>query len=186
MASKQLTRTEFLKLSAGFIGIGAVPFTLGCPSDDTTDDGADSENGSTSNNPTTTGVSSESTADTPGTTVDPDSTSTGEPPGGTDSTSTGEPPGTESTSGDSTTGEPAGCTTDPDIVIGMNHGHEMVVSLAEVMAGVQIDYDIQGTSMHPHTVTLTAEHFMMLQQGMEVMVVSSNSGHTHTVTVSCG
>jgi hypothetical protein len=38
-----------------------------------------------------------------------------------------------------------------------------------------------------HSVTLTVEHFAMLQQGMQVVVESSfRTSHSHTVTVSCG
>jgi hypothetical protein len=165
MASKNLTRTEFLKISAGFLGASAVPFMFGCPGDDTGDEGA----GST-------------TADPPGTsTGDPDSSS-GTPPG-TDTGSSGMP-GTDSSSGGETSSN--ACTTDPDVMIGSNHGHELVVPLADVEAGVEATYNIQGTSMHPHSVTLTAEHFTMLQQGMQVVVDSSmDAMHTHAVTVSC-
>ena len=62
----------------------------------------------------------------------------------------------------------------------------MTVSMADVTAGVQKDYNIQGTSGHPHTVTVTAAMFAMLQQNLQVMVVSSvDAGHPHTVTIRC-
>jgi hypothetical protein len=184
MASKQMTRNQFLKISAGLVGATAVPFTFGCPGDDTGDEGAGTTEtpGTTTETPGTTTNDPGTTTNTPGTTTDDPNTDTGP---GADSTS-GEPPETSSTSdGESTAA--AGCTVDPDVIIGSNHGHELVVSLADVMAGVEETYGIQGTSMHPHTVTLTAEHFMMLQQGMEVVVDSSmDAGHTHAVTVTCG
>jgi hypothetical protein len=76
---------------------------------------------------------------------------------------------------------------DPDVTIGANHGHELTVPLADVMAGTDAMYSIQGTSPHDHTVTLTAAHFTALQQGMQVMVTASvGDGHNHQVTVSCG
>jgi hypothetical protein len=184
MTSKNMTRNDFLRISAGFVGMTAVPFGLGCPSDDTTDDGADSGNVSTTDTPPGT-----STTDDPGTTTGDPQTSTGPIDGSSSSSegSTGPIDGSSSSGGgDSTTGEPGACVADPDVEIGSNHGHELVVPLADVMAGVEATYDIQGTSMHPHSVTLTAEHFTMLQGGMQVMVDSSNdNGHTHAVTVSC-
>jgi hypothetical protein len=184
MASKNLTRTEFLKISAGFLGASAVPFMFGCPGDDTGDEGA----GSTTADPpgTSTGDPDSSSGTPPGTDTgsssgDPDSSS-GTPPG-TDTGSSGMP-GTDSSSGGETSSN--ACTTDPDVMIGSNHGHELVVPLADVEAGVEATYNIQGTSMHPHSVTLTAEHFTMLQQGMQVVVDSSmDAMHTHAVTVSC-
>jgi hypothetical protein len=185
MASKNLTRTEFLKISAGFLGASAVPFMFGCPGDDTGDEGA----GSTTADPpgTSTGDPDSSSGTPPGTDTgsssgDPDSSS-GTPPG-TDTGSSSGMPGTDSSSGGETSSN--ACTTDPDVMIESNHGHELVVPLADVEAGVEATYNIQGTSMHPHSVTLTAEHFTMLQQGMQVVVDSSmDAMHTHAVTVSC-
>jgi hypothetical protein len=186
MTSKNITRNDFLRLSAGFVGVSAIPFTFGCPSDDTTDDGADSGNVSTTDTPPGT-----STTDTPETsTTDTPETSTG-PLDGSSSSDSGPLDGSSSSSGstggDSTTGEPGACEADPDVVIGTNHGHELVVPLADVMAAVEVTYNIQGTSMHSHEVTLTAADFAMLQAGMVVMVTSSQGAmHDHAVTVSCG
>lgn len=71
-------------------------------------------------------------------------------------------------------------------VIGANHGHTMTVPAADIVAGVEKTYQIQGASAHPHTVTISAAQFTMLQANTTIMVVSSNdSAHTHTVTVSC-
>jgi hypothetical protein len=64
----------------------------------------------------------------------------------------------------------------------------MVVSAADVTAGVQKEYDIQGESRHAHTVTLTADHFTTLQNGGTVTVMSSTDGvpaHPHEITVTC-
>ncbi|HWO19219.1 MAG TPA: hypothetical protein VNO30_10590 [Kofleriaceae bacterium] len=70
--------------------------------------------------------------------------------------------------------------------IATNHGHAMTVSMADVTAGVEKIYNIQGTSSHPHTVTVTAAMFAMLQQNIQVTVVSSeDAGHPHTVTIRC-
>jgi hypothetical protein len=67
-----------------------------------------------------------------------------------------------------------------------NHGHTMTVPQADVMAGVTKVYNIQGTSDHPHTVTVTDAMFTRLQQNMPVTAVSSvDAGHPHTVTIRC-
>lgn len=71
-------------------------------------------------------------------------------------------------------------------MISANHGHELVVSEADVLAAADKTYDITGTSMHSHSVTITAAQFGMLAQGTSVMVTSTSGGnHTHTVTVTC-
>jgi hypothetical protein len=72
--------------------------------------------------------------------------------------------------------------------IGTNHGHAfaMMVTKEDVIAGQEKTYDIQGVSQHPHTVTVTAAMFAMLQQNMQVTVTSSeDAGHTHVVTIRC-
>lgn len=71
-------------------------------------------------------------------------------------------------------------------VIAANHGHAAAVPGADVAAGVEKMYNIQGASGHPHTITITAAMFTMLKAGTPVTVTSSNvAGHTHDVTVTC-
>jgi hypothetical protein len=89
-------------------------------------------------------------------------------------------------------GPPASCTArDPKTVIGSNHGHAfaMAVTKEDVMAGQMMPYNIKGVSDHPHTVTITAAMFAMLQQNMPITVMSTTDGaspgHAHMVTVSC-
>ncbi len=72
--------------------------------------------------------------------------------------------------------------------IGNNHGHAfaMMVTKEDVIAGQEKTYNIQGVSPHPHTVTVTAAMFTMLQQNMQVTVTSSeDAAHTHVVTIRC-
>src|SRR5690349_4620287 len=57
--------------------------------------------------------------------------------------------------------------------IGTNHGHALVVPIADVTAGVAKTYSIQGGSGHPHTVMITAAMFAMLQQNQTVSATSS-------------
>jgi len=77
------------------------------------------------------------------------------------------------------------CAT-TNIMIATNHGHAGMVPAADVMAGVEKQYNIKGASAHPHTITVTAAMFAMLKAGSAVMVTSSNdAGHTHVVTITC-
>ncbi len=70
--------------------------------------------------------------------------------------------------------------------IGTNHGHTLTVSAADVAAGTEKTYNIQGTSDHAHSVTVTAAQFTSLQSNQQISSTSSNdSGHTHSVTISC-
>jgi hypothetical protein len=70
--------------------------------------------------------------------------------------------------------------------IATNHGHELVVTAADVMAGMDKTYDIQGAALHVHSVTLTAADFTTLSQGGTVMKASTaGADHTHMVTVTC-
>ncbi len=81
---------------------------------------------------------------------------------------------------------PAATCTSATGAIGTNHGHSITVPPADIVAGVDKTYDIQGGSMHPHFVVVSAAMFTMLKAGMAIMVTSSVvAGHTHPVTVTC-
>ncbi|MCK0144751.1 hypothetical protein MWU78_03710 [Arenibacter sp. F26102] len=70
--------------------------------------------------------------------------------------------------------------------IATNHGHSLAVSTADIQAGAQKIYSIQGSSGHNHEVTLTAANFNSLKSNSSITVDStSGDGHTHSVTVSC-
>ena len=70
--------------------------------------------------------------------------------------------------------------------ISANHGHTLSVSQADVEAGAERMYSIQGSSGHDHMVTLTAAAFTALQGNNNITVNSTNDdGHTHSVTVRC-
>ncbi len=70
--------------------------------------------------------------------------------------------------------------------IGTNHGHNLVVSAADVSAGVDKTYNIQGSSAHMHSVTVSAAQFASLQNNQQITATSSSdSGHTHSITISC-
>ena len=67
--------------------------------------------------------------------------------------------------------------------ISANHGHAAVISSAQLGASGGITLNIQGTSSHPHTVTLTAADLSAIAGNQRVSKESSNdASHTHTVT----
>jgi hypothetical protein len=70
--------------------------------------------------------------------------------------------------------------------ISANHGHKLVVSSADVAAGVAKTYSIQGAASHDHEVTISATQFAQLALGGSITMVSTTTlGHTHNVTVTC-
>ena len=67
-----------------------------------------------------------------------------------------------------------------------NHGHSLIVPRADVEAGVEKTYNIQGTSSHSHLITVTAANFQTLSNNQQVVVGSTNdNNHTHSVTLIC-
>jgi hypothetical protein len=73
------------------------------------------------------------------------------------------------------------------VTITANHGHVLIVSKADVMAGVDKTYDIMGTALHTHSVTITAAMFATLAANTAggVMTTSSVTLHSHPITVVC-
>ncbi|MBA3455602.1 MAG: hypothetical protein H0T42_21085 [Deltaproteobacteria bacterium] len=85
---------------------------------------------------------------------------------------------------------PAGCSaSDATVTIATNHPHgkhALVVSSADVQAGLDKTYDIMGVAVHTHMVTITAADFTMLKAGGTIMVTSTAfEGNMHVITVSC-
>lgn len=81
---------------------------------------------------------------------------------------------------------PAATCASTMAAISANHGHAIAVPAADIVAGVEKTYNIQGGSLHPHTVVVSAAMFTMLKAGMAIMATSSlDAGHTHAVTVTC-
>jgi hypothetical protein len=64
--------------------------------------------------------------------------------------------------------------------------HILEVPEADVMAGAQMTYSIQGNSAHDHTITLTVADMETLADGGSVTVTSTTElAHSHDVTVVC-
>ncbi|MCM2277376.1 MAG: hypothetical protein NDJ89_04815 [Oligoflexia bacterium] len=72
------------------------------------------------------------------------------------------------------------------VSITTSHSHTLTVSIEDVSAGVEKTYTMTGS--HPHSVTLTAEHFATLRAGGTVSLVSTGGGggnHTHATKFVC-
>lgn len=87
--------------------------------------------------------------------------------------------------GGSTADAPPPTCASPASVIQANHGHVMMVSMADVTAGAAKTYNIMGTATHDHTVMISAAQFAQLKTGGTLTLTSSNTLHTHSVTVMC-
>jgi hypothetical protein len=160
-----LTRKAFLQASAALVGGGI----LGCGGDDTGGGGAGGE--ATTTSTTTTSTTTTTTTTTGGQGGDGGSGGSSGPGGGG---------GAGGMSGSS-------CIDNGTLVnIGTNHGHTLTVPVADIQAGMNMTYNIQGSSLHPHTVTITAAQFAQLAMNQSIMVISSTDNqHSHAVTVSC-
>jgi len=70
--------------------------------------------------------------------------------------------------------------------ISSNHGHTLVVSKADIDAGADKAYSIQGTSGHDHEIIITAANFADLKNKQSLVVESTTgASHRHDVTISC-
>ena len=66
------------------------------------------------------------------------------------------------------------------------HTHNLSVPKEDVASGVEKTYTLSQSAAHIHEVTITAAMFQTLQGNNSVSATSSSqSGHTHNVTVSC-
>src|SRR5262245_3503932 len=76
--------------------------------------------------------------------------------------------------------------TSPNTVIQSNHGHVMMVTLADVEAMANKTYDITASAGHTHMVTITAAQFGQIKSGRTLTLTSTTAvGHSHSVTVMC-
>ena len=91
-----------------------------------------------------------------------------------------------SSSGGSPTGS-SGAVADTIGVVANNHGHQVTITSAELLAGNSLSLDIRGAADHPHTVQLSASDLVAIRSQQTVSrECSSTSAHTHMVTFSRG
>ena len=68
----------------------------------------------------------------------------------------------------------------------LEHGHVVAITTADIAAGIQKTYNIQGSGDHDHQVTITAADFANLQANQGIIEVSTtNVAHNHNITVNC-
>jgi hypothetical protein len=79
---------------------------------------------------------------------------------------------------------PLTCATSSAVIAG-NHGHVIMVTMADINAGAAKTYNIMGTALHDHTVMVTAAQFASLKTGTLSVTSSSDGTHSHTITVMC-
>ncbi|HUS67540.1 MAG TPA: hypothetical protein VMZ28_23545 [Kofleriaceae bacterium] len=66
-----------------------------------------------------------------------------------------------------------------------NHGHNLMVTQADIDAGVDKEYTLAGSAGHMHMLTITAAQFASLASGESITATSSfTTTHMHTVTIS--
>lgn len=83
-------------------------------------------------------------------------------------------------------GEGGDCSGGAAGTVSSNHGHEAMLAAGVISGGAATDLDIQGSSGHTHTVSLTADDLVMIAAGERVTITSSSGGgHTHDVTFEC-
>ncbi len=82
----------------------------------------------------------------------------------------------------------AGCTA----TIGTNHGHTLVIPVADLNSMVAMSYDITGTADHAHSVTFSAMDLYNLKFGYTVSMTSTMSvasattaAHDHAIGEHC-
>ncbi len=186
MTERTYTRQTFMiQLAAGFAALAT-----GCDSDDGDGTGTDTD----STDPTT---ASTTQTNSTGSTTNPDPTDPTDPTGQTTATSSTTDPETSSSGGADTgsssgggssgsSGDQARACSGAVIVaeISLNHGHELEIPVADIMAGVETSYDADGTSGHCHRVVMTSEDFATLRAGGSVTKISCNGGD-HEYVLSC-
>jgi hypothetical protein len=73
------------------------------------------------------------------------------------------------------------------VQIGGKDDHDLVITAADMAAKGDRSYDIQGVSIHTHTVTVSAADFQKLGRGEQLTLTTSPSSpggdHTHVVYV---
>lgn len=159
-----MKRSEFLKISLVLAGAHVV----GCGDDDVSSDGGREDAGSMDAGGEDTGGDDAGADDA------------GADDAGADDAGADD-------AGDDAGGDDAGDVCFGDTIsadVSNNHGHELEISLADIMAGEEKQYVTGGTTSHCHVVTITAADFATLRAGGEVRVVSCNNTE-HEYALSC-
>ena len=77
------------------------------------------------------------------------------------------------------------------VTITGNHGHSLVIPIADLDSMVDKTYNIQGAADHNHTITLTPVQLGQIKGHLAVTVISTTASsgttamHSHDVTSNC-
>ena len=67
--------------------------------------------------------------------------------------------------------------------VSANHGHQAVITAAELQSNGAVRVDISGSAGHPHVVELPAQAVLQIRDGHKVEKESTRTdAHTHVVT----
>lgn len=110
------------------------------------------------------------------------SSSGGSSSGGSSSGSTGTKDASTD-AGSADTSQPFQCRSS----ISQNHGHTLVIPVADLDSTSPKTYSIIGTADHDHQVTFDAQQLADLKAGVSINVTSNNGGttHDHDLAVKC-
>lgn len=78
--------------------------------------------------------------------------------------------------------------TSTSVSSAQNHTHSLSVSKEDVSAGTTKTYDLSQSADHIHQVTLEANDFQALKNNPNqsiTKVSTTDSGHSHNVTIAC-
>ncbi len=78
--------------------------------------------------------------------------------------------------------------TSTSVSSAQNHTHSLSVSKEDVSAGATKTYDLSQSADHIHQVTLEASDFQALRNNPAqsiTKVSTTNSAHSHNITISC-
>ena len=184
-----LTRKDFVRLTVVTLGSTALGLSCGAPSGP---DAGSGGGGASTGGGGATGGGGSTGGGTGGGSTGGGGGSTG---GGTGGGSTGGGGGSTGGGGGSTGGgggstgggSAASCLNNGGTAsdITFNHGHVLMVPAADFTAAGAKTYDITGSALHGHSITLSQAQRASVLAGTPVTVTSTLTGHTHDVTVAC-
>jgi hypothetical protein len=171
-----ITRKRFLQLSSLSLGAAALG-SLNCGSGDSGGAAGSSAGGTTGG--AGTGAAGTSAAGTTGAGNAGTNGAAGTTAAGNAGTN-----GAAGTTGAGGTGGANSCAAAVMAKISGNHGHILMIPVADITAGTMKCYNARGGATHDHWVTVAPADFAMLRAGMTVTKRSCNGGD-HQYVLSC-
>jgi len=181
----ELTRRQLIALGAGALGSALIGCDNAASGDD--DAGSMGDTGSGGSGSGGNGAGGDSASGAGGTDMGapPDSGTGGMADTGSGGIADGGSAGTggmDTGSGGSMAVDSCGADLTADIA--GNHGHALLVPMADVIAGEDACYNARGDAGHDHFIDITAADFTRLRDGERVVLTSCNGGD-HQYVLSC-